>query len=110
MRKDLENGFIEYRMPNIPESFDFLDASGIDTQTANKEWIEKNIWKILKGMSLVIKPLILKVEIKEGDKIISTIDELMGSGKYMNIIKDICMEIFVEINGGDSGNLQSSGV
>jgi hypothetical protein len=109
MRKENKFGFIEYRMPTVKEGLNLLHSIGINAETANEDWMKKNFLKLVHDMIDVIAPFVSKVEMKDGEKEISTFDEAINSCKYLGIIRDICMEIFVEINGGDEGNLKSSG-
>lgn len=104
MKKKNKFGTIEYRMPTIKEGLILLHEVGLNGETSTKEWLTKNLLKLVADMTDHLPLFITKVDMKDGEKEIKSVEELLSSCKYLDSVKDVCMEIFTEIGGGNEGN------
>lgn len=95
-------GTIKYRMPNIPEAMILLSKIGINSKVLeDAQSLQDNelvfIAKLLENM----EPFVTEVNIKIGEKNVSTYPELLNEFALMQYLSEIAADLFGSLQWND---------
>lgn len=94
MKLEKECGFVEFRLPNIPEMMILLGEIGIDSTKEIAQEVNQNL--IYVGRLIVkMKPFVVKLELttNEGVKV-ENYEESLNNFEFMEILSEVATEIF----------------
>jgi hypothetical protein len=93
-KHELENGFIEYRLPKADEALILLGEIGM---TSNPEQI--NEYVLMGKLIKKIEPFILKVEVKNGDLVITDYKTLLEDLSFVAPICTLARKMLEALSG-----------
>lgn len=95
-----ELGFIEFRLPNVPEALLLMGKMGISSNVAKIQEDDGQAFVLMSKLISNIGPMITKVSIKDGDALIDSYEKACESLACMNLLSLASGRILEGLNGG----------